>query len=546
MNIMRNIIKFIALMVFFSAFSFVSYAQNDLPEVTLKTPYNTVHSHLFFLQSDTYNEKKSAKTLYADNITEEKAISLAKKLKKYMDAKGLYVKMENVPEAPDYIDTNSGEHKYVLFESHPDIFVERSNGKWYYSMHTVSLISDMYDEAFPPASRAFVDRLPDFMKNEFIGLEIWKYFGLLVYLILGWVVYKIFSWIFGYFVARIFSKFEMKEVFNKYIRPIARPLSFLFVIIMVQIFISALQLPVKLSEVINITLDASVPVILIVVLYRATDLLSEIMAKLATKTATTVDDNLVPLVRKVIKIAIIILGVIYFISTLGWDVTPLIAGASVGGLAFALAAQDTIKNLFGSVTIFTDQPFEIGDWIVFDGNEGMVEEVGVRSTRIRTFYNSLISVPNGKLSDALIDNMGRREYRRFFTKISITYDTPTELIDVYVEGLKQIVENHPNTRKDYYQIHLNELGAASINILFYIFFKVPDWGEELKARHQVISDAIQLAEKLGVRFAFPTQTIHIEEIPGQKSLTPVYNQSKEDFEEIVKQYNEEKKKLTNK
>lgn len=264
---MRNIIKIIAFVVFFSTVYSFSYAQNDSKEVTLKTPYNTIHSHLYYLQPDNYYEKKSAETLYADNITEEKSVLLAKKLKKIMDSKGLYVKMENVPDNPDYIDTASGEHKYILFESHPDIYVERSNGKWYYSMHTVSLIPEMYDEAFPPASRALVDRLPDFTKNEFIGLEIWKYIGLFIYIILGWVVYKIFSWIFGYFVARIFSRFEMKEVFNKYIRPIARPLSFLFVIIMAQIFISALQLPVKLSEIINIILDASVPVILIVVLY---------------------------------------------------------------------------------------------------------------------------------------------------------------------------------------------------------------------------------------------------------------------------------------
>lgn len=541
---MKNSNIFLTGLILFLMFFSISKAQDDLPEVTQKTPYNTIQIHLLYLQKDTYEPEKSAKSLKIKNNTSEKAKGLAVKLKKIMDARGLYVKMDEIPQDPDYTDTITGEHKYILFSKAPDIYVEKYNNKWYYSEHTVQMIPQLYDETFPALTKAISNNLPDFAYKKFLGLMIWKYFGIFIYLILSWITYQIFSWIFGYFVAKVFSKFAIKEVFNKYIKPVSRPLSLLFVVLMLQVTVSFLMLPVKLSYILNIFLDAAIPVTLIVIAYRLTDLLGDIMAKLALKTATSVDDNLVPLVRKTIKVAVVVLGAIYFVSTLGWDVTPLIAGASVGGLAFALAAQDTIKNLFGSVTIFTDQPFEVGDWIVFDGGEGMVEEVGVRSTRIRTFYNSLISIPNGKLSDALIDNMGRREHRRFSTKISITYDTPPDLIDAYVQGLRDIVANHPITWKDYYQIHLNELASASINILFYIFFDAKDWAEELKARHEVIAEVISLADKLGVRFAFPTQTLHIEEIPGQPSLTPVYNESKEDFLKKVEEYNNSKNRGT--
>jgi MscS family membrane protein len=165
-----------------------------------------------------------------------------------------------------------------------------------------------------------------------------------------------------------------------------------------------------------------------------------------------------------------------------------------------------------------------------------VEQVGIRSTRVRTFYNSLISIPNGKLADSLIDNMGKREFRRYNTKLTITYDTPPELIDVFVEGLKTIVLNHPKTRKDYFQIHLNGFGASSLEILFYIFFEVADWTEELEARHQIISEILQLAAELNVRFAFPTETHFIEEFPGNGSLTPKYSNNKNEFEAKMRNY----------
>lgn len=518
-------------------------AQNDeLPEVTLENPHNTIKVHLIYLQDNSFQPEKASQTLNIDNPKSQKAKELAIKLKKYMDAEGLFVIMDKVPDNPDYIDSATNSHKYILFQKQPKIYLEKIDSKWYYSKETVEYIPELYKAAFPSFTTKLMNNLPAFFYFDIFGLQLWQIAGLIIYLLLGSILFFILNWIFSYIVRKIFSRFKMKDIFNRYVQPVSKPISTLAVILIIQLALSVLQLPVQLSYILNIVLDASIPILLILIAYRLVDLLSDVMSKIALKTSSTVDDNLVPLIRKTIKVAVVIIGAIYFVSTLGWDVTPLIAGASVGGLAFALAAQDTIKNFFGSITIFTDQPFEVGDWIIFDGGEGMVEEVGVRSTRIRTFYNSLISLPNGKLSDALIDNMGRREHRRYFTNISITYDTPPDLIDAYVEGLKDIVKEHPITWKDYYQIHLNNLDAASINILFYIFFDAKDWTEELEARHQVIREIIALADKLGVRFAFPTQTLHIEEMPGQKSLTPVYKENKEQFLQKVREYQAEKKK----
>lgn len=175
--------------------------------------------------------------------------------------------------------------------------------------------------------------------------------------------------------------------------------------------------------------------------------------------------------------------------------------------------------MFGSLLIFLDKPFQVGDWIQADSIDGTVEEVGFRSTRVRTFANSVIYVPNGKISDMMVNNMGMRKFRRFNTTLGLEYGTPAEKIQLFVEGLKQIVLEHPSTRKDYYEIHLNGFGAYSIDVLFYIFFEVPNWSEELKARQDVLFKVLELASSLDVSFAFPSQTLHIgsmPELPSQR------------------------------
>jgi MscS family membrane protein len=272
------------------------------------------------------------------------------------------------------------------------------------------------------------------------------------------------------------------------------------------------------------------------------DIVGLYMKKMADKTETTYDDQIVPIVRKILKTFVVIIGGIIVLQNLDVNIGLLLGGLSVGGLALALAAQDTIKNFFGSLMIFMDKPFQAGQWIVTsDGIDGTVEKVGFRSTQVRTFANSLITVPNGKLSDSAINNYGLRAYRRFKTHIAVTYDTPPDVLDLFIKGLRDIVKEHPHTRKDMYHIYMNDMGSHSLDVLFYIFFITPSWGEELQYRHEVILSIIRLAHTLGINFAFPTQTLHMERFPGQMSLSPTYEQV-EELEPKMKQYFDDQKK----
>ncbi|MCX4188655.1 mechanosensitive ion channel family protein, partial [Methylophaga sp. OBS4] len=160
--------------------------------------------------------------------------------------------------------------------------------------------------------------------------------------------------------------------------------------------------------------------------------------------------------------------------------------------------------------VLLDRPFSIGDWVVIGDVEGSVETVGFRSTRIRTFYNSLVTMPNSILTTTKIDNMGARRYRRMRTMLALTYDTPAEKIEAFCEGIRKVIQLHPYMRKDYYQVYFNEYGAASLDILVYVFWATPDWNTELRERHRFLLDVLRLARQLEVEFAYPTQTLYLK------------------------------------
>jgi MscS family membrane protein len=243
--------------------------------------------------------------------------------------------------------------------------------------------------------------------------------------------------------------------------------------------------------------------------WRLTDLLGNMLLRKARSTDNKFDDILVPLLRKTAKVFIVAMGIVYGAQTLDINIVPLVTGLGIGGLAFAFAAKDTIENFFGSVTVILDHPFEVGDWVVVDEVEGTVEELGLRSTRIRTFYNSQVTVPNATLVRAKVDNLGRRAYRRWKTTLGVQYDTSPEKLLAFTEGIRELVRSHPYTRKDFYQIWCNDFGDFSLNVLLYMFFQVPDWSTELRERERLFVDIVRLADRLGVQFAFPTQTVHL-------------------------------------
>ena len=231
--------------------------------------------------------------------------------------------------------------------------------------------------------------------------------------------------------------------------------------------------------------------------------------------ASSIDSQLIRLVLRlmttVMATAILVAGA----DQVGLPAYSVLAGLGVGGLAVALAAQQTLANLLGSIIIMVEKPFAIGHWIKVKDMEGIVEDVGFRSTRIRTFYDSLVTIPSSQMVSSTVDNMELREYRQIKTLLNLTYDTPVEKIERFIGGVRHIIETHPDTRKDNIQVVFNDLGPNSLDILMNFFLKVPSRMDELMGRQAILLDILRLAEGMGVRFAFPTQTLHIESLSGE-------------------------------
>lgn len=279
------------------------------------------------------------------------------------------------------------------------------------------------------------------------------------------------------------------------------------------IWILALPLVLIPEDIFNIIHKISIigiTISLIVFSYNFVDVLLLFFKRIAQKTEDVFDDLAISLISKISKFLIIIFGFIFIGEGLSIDTKNILAGLGIGGLAIAFAAKDTLSNLFGSFTILTDRPFKIGDWISIDsGREGIVENVGLRSTRIRTFYDSLIVIPNGQLTNINIDNYGKRKFRRMNISLGLKFDTPAEKIEAFCESIRQLILSHKYTRKDYFHVYVNSFSQSSVNILLYVFWQVPNWSTELMERHRLLVDILRLAKELSVEFSFPTRTLHL-------------------------------------
>lgn len=225
-----------------------------------------------------------------------------------------------------------------------------------------------------------------------------------------------------------------------------------------------------------------------------------------------------PILRNLGKVVVGAIAVLFFLQRIGFDVTGLIAGLGIGGVVVALAAKDSVENLFGSFTLIFEMPFQIGDWIIADGIEGTVEEISLRSTTLRTFHDSTLLVPNSKFIASPVENMGRRRYRRMKVTLGITYDATPDQVEHFVKSLREYILGHPKTWNDKIHIVFNNYGPSSLDILLYLFIDAADWGEELVTREEILLEVMRIAERCDVHFAFPTQKMIIDTEKSSASM----------------------------
>jgi MscS family membrane protein len=219
--------------------------------------------------------------------------------------------------------------------------------------------------------------------------------------------------------------------------------------------------------------------------------------------ATTLATMGYPVLSLVLKILAVAFGIAALLQLFEFDVGTVLAGLGIGGLAFALAAQDTLKNFFGSLMLIADRTFRVGDLVQIGGNKGVVESVGLRSTRIRGLDDALLTIPNSDLTTSHVTNFGARRYRRFQTNLTVPYTTPPDRLIEFRDGIVELIQECPGARKEKREVALNDLGRSGVQILIQVFFDVLDGHAELLARDHLILEVIRLADRLGIELDKP-------------------------------------------
>jgi len=245
-------------------------------------------------------------------------------------------------------------------------------------------------------------------------------------------------------------------------------------------------------------------------IYRLIDVLAEFLAETLARRDKALSGQFMPLIRQTLRITTLILGGLTILSTVGVDVYGIVAGLGVGGLAIALAAQDTFANFIGAFNVLTDRPFKVGDWIqIGDKVDGDVEEIGFRSTKVRTFGNTQLTVPNSIIAKEIVNNWSRMKKRRIKMTIGVTYDTTPEQMEELLRRIETMLKEDEGVNQDYMLVKFTDFGPSSLDVFLYYFSKSTVWKEYLEVRQRINLGIMKIVDDMGLEFAFPTQTIHI-------------------------------------
>lgn len=564
--------KQLILLLFCTLCSFRLVAQwdSDRPVGTLATPSDAFYTFYYYTeQPEHYNPYRAAKVFYrrgkgkkTDNVFLEwdkqadrynsgqkppqevaDAQDLAIKLKQILDGKGIRVRFSAIPEDSSYRDSITRKYIYTPFPYQlPDIYLERAkladgNYIWRFSSETMQMIPKIHQQVYPWGSDKLLTLLPKFGESKILGLAVWQYITIVIVGIFSFLSYLFVSWLLGIVIRFLANSRLGRDHFDpEIVKKIARTLGYLSISYLIYVFIPIIQLPVELSYYIIVSLRVFTTICIILLSVRTTDLAHSYFDILVKTTLTRRDDHLLVVVVRLLKAIIWVGGVVHIFGIFDVNVTALIAGLSIGGLAIALAAQETVKNLIGSAMIYADKPFQIGDLVRLENDvEGSVIDVGFRSTRIRLPDTSIVSIPNGGLADKTVINLGAREKRRFKTNIGVPYHTPPDMIEQFLLGIRMLHDNHPKTYKQESYVRLNNFTENALTILLIIFFETNDYREELACREEMILGILKLAYSLGIRVSFPSSAVFIESQPEKQSNLPDYNHIAEKAEQRTTQ-----------
>jgi MscS family membrane protein len=361
--------------------------------------------------------------------------------------------------------------------------------------------------------------LEKILQQEFYGNTIQQYAWFVGILFFGFIFLRVFSRFFSRLLFKFFKRFSAEVKIDKFVELLVRPIELLLIATILYWAVNQLSYPFhevlmkrKKSEVTYFDIFDKLFLFFVIlsinwIVLRIIDFIALVFAYKASLTDTKSDDQLVLFIRELAKILVIIIGVFVMLGMVfEINVLTLITGLGIGGIAVALAAKDSLENLFGSFTIFIDKPFVVGDLVKVDGIEGNVEKVGFRSTQIRSTDRSIITLPNKTMIDSALENLTLRNFRRIKFTVGLAYETPPEKLKLIVAEINQLINSHPNMNEEGIAV-FEEFGEYSLRLMVLYFIEMMDYYEYLRIKEEVNYAITDIISKHGSSFVYPTRTI---------------------------------------
>ncbi|MBU0697045.1 MAG: mechanosensitive ion channel family protein [Bacteroidetes bacterium] len=366
----------------------------------------------------------------------------------------------------------------------------------------------------------------NFLDQVYWGNSIKSYILFFGIILLALIFKKLFSKIISRLIFTFFLRYSKEVKVDKFLELLLKPIEFLIGVIIIYIAINQLTYPLnlvifkrtveKVAYTITIieVIDKIFLTLIIIsgfrILLRIIDFMSHIFAYKASLTDSKTDDQLVPFMRELTKIVTIILAVFVVMGAVfNMNVATIIAGLGIGGLAIALAAQDTLQNLLGSFTIFADKPFVVGDLVHVADYDAVVEKVGFRSTTVRTLDKTLVIIPNKKMIDSPLENLTLRNLRRVKFSVGVLYGTPATTIKKIAKEIKAYLDEHHETSMDAIVV-FDAFGASSLDILILYYIEIVDYDIYMKIKEEINYKVMEIVLNNGADFAFPSRTLYHE------------------------------------
>lgn len=353
-------------------------------------------------------------------------------------------------------------------------------------------------------------RLLDYLLSvELLGLDLWQIVAAIGIMVLGLAIQGL---LFNRLVAPLREAFAATDtkLDGLFLKKTRRPFNWLVRLLALYLGAWILDLPDSADRAVDLAAITFGTLLVAWLLFRAIDVLIHALETHTNQTDSEIDDQLVPIVRRILRFALVTIAILAVIQQWGYNVGSLLAGLGIGGLAFALAARNMLSNWFGSLMIFTDRPFQIGEWVETDFGTGAIEEVGLRSTRIRTYDRKQVVVPNSEITSTAVTNLSARDHRQIHAELGLVYGTTHAQLTQILADIRTLLDEHDEVWDGDWRVFFVEFGDDALIVELSCFTEDPDITDWRELRQELFLEIMCIVEENESDFAFPTRSVHIE------------------------------------